>query len=73
MNEIINEANRCLKCKRPLCKEGCPVRTPVPEVMQLFLEGEIIKAGEMLFSNNPLSVVCSLICPHEKNCLGHCV
>ena len=27
----------------------------------------------MLFRNNPLSVVCSLVCDHEKQCEGHCV
>lgn len=27
----------------------------------------------MLFNNNPLSAICSIVCPHEKNCFGHCV
>jgi len=31
------------------------------------------QAGAMLFENNPLSVVCSLICPHENFCEGHCI
>jgi glutamate synthase (NADPH/NADH) small chain len=70
---IVEEAKRCLQCKRPLCKEGCPVNTPFNEVVKLLLEGSIIDAGEMLFKNNPLSVVCSLVCPHEKQCQGHCV
>lgn len=70
---IVEEAKRCLQCKRPLCKEGCPVSTPVNEVIKLLLDGKIIDAGEKLFNNNPLSVVCSLVCPHEKQCQGHCV
>ncbi|MDE6660835.1 MAG: NAD(P)-dependent oxidoreductase, partial [Anaeroplasmataceae bacterium] len=73
MSDIIQEAQRCLKCKRPLCKEGCPVRTEIPTIMQMFLDGKMDEAGAMLFENNPLSAVCSLICPHEKNCMGHCV
>lgn len=73
MSDIIQEAQRCLKCKRPLCKEGCPVKTEIPTIMQMFLDGKMDEAGEMLFENNPLSAVCSLICPHEKNCMGHCV
>lgn len=73
MAHVVEEAKRCLKCKRPLCKEGCPVNTPVNEVMQLLLDGNIKSAGEKLFNNNPLSVVCSLVCPHEKQCEGHCV
>ena len=27
----------------------------------------------MLYENNPLSVICSLVCDHEKQCEGHCV
>ncbi len=73
MTDVIEEAKRCLKCKKPLCKEGCPVHTPINEIMQMFLDGKMDEAGEMLFENNPLSAICSLICPHEKNCTGHCV
>lgn len=73
MADIINEAQRCLKCKRPFCKEGCPVGTEIPQIMQMFLDGKMDEAGEMLFDNNPLSALCSLICPHEKNCMGHCI
>ena len=73
MSDIIQEAQRCLKCKKPLCKEGCPVQTEIPTIMQMFLEGKMDEAGELLFKNNPLSAICSLICPHEKNCMGHCV
>jgi glutamate synthase (NADPH/NADH) small chain len=42
-------------------------------MINLFLAGDIKKAGAMLFANNPLSVVCSIVCPHEKHCEGHCV
>ncbi len=73
MADIISEAQRCLKCKKPMCKEGCPVKTEIPLIMQMFLDGKMDEAGEILFENNPLSALCSLICPHEKNCMGHCV
>ena len=73
MSEIINEAQRCLKCKRPLCKEGCPVKTEIPMIMQLFLDGKMDEAGKILFENNPLTAICSLICPHENNCMGNCI
>ncbi|MGE4290564.1 MAG: NAD(P)-dependent oxidoreductase [Desulfovibrio sp.] len=70
---IIEEASRCLQCKRPLCSKGCPVGTPINEMIRIFLAGDIRAAGELLFRNNPLSVVCSLICPHENFCEGHCI
>lgn len=70
---IVEEAKRCLQCKKPLCVQGCPISTDIPEMIKLLLDSEIAKAGEMLFCNNPLSVVCSLVCPHEKQCEGSCV
>jgi glutamate synthase (NADPH/NADH) small chain len=42
-------------------------------MIRLFLEGNIKEAGEKVFNNNPLSIICSLVCPHEKHCEGHCV
>lgn len=70
---VVNEARRCLHCKVPQCRTGCPINTPIPDMIQLFLNSQLDAAGEMLFENNPLSVVCSLVCDHEKQCEGHCV
>jgi glutamate synthase (NADPH/NADH) small chain len=72
-SHILEEAQRCLNCKNPACSRGCPVMTPIRDVIKMLLEGEILKAGEVLFENNPLSVICSLVCPHERQCEGHCV
>lgn len=70
---VIDEAKRCLNCKKPRCQEGCPIHTPIPVVIQMLLQGEMPEAAEMVFANNPLSVICSLVCDHEKQCEGHCV
>ena len=73
MVHVIEEANRCLQCKKPLCMTGCPISTEIPHMIKLFKEGKLKEAGQMLFDNNPLSVVCSLVCDHKKQCEGHCV
>lgn len=70
---IIDEANRCLNCKKPMCQQGCPVHTPIPQIIQMFKENRLMEAGERLFENNPISVICSIVCNHEKQCEGHCV
>lgn len=70
---VVNEARRCLNCKVPQCRKGCPINTPIPDMIRMFLEHRTEEAGQMLFENNPLSVVCSLVCDHEKQCEGHCV
>ncbi|WP_300328534.1 FAD-dependent oxidoreductase [Fusobacterium sp.] len=71
--ELLKESDRCLKCKNPLCKNACPINTSIPEVIELFQKEEYIKGGEILFNNNPISLVCSLICPFEKQCMGSCI
>ena len=69
-----NEALRCLLCKKPKCAlQGCPVHTPVPECMLLYRQGKLAEAGELLFRNNPLSAVTSLVCDWKQFCYGHCV
>ena len=70
---VMDEANRCLGCKKPQCQKGCPINTPIPEVIKLLKEQKLDEAGWMLFENNPLTTVCSLICNHENQCEGHCV
>ena len=70
---VMDEANRCLGCKNPQCVKGCPINTPIPEVIKLLKENKLDEAGWKLFENNPLTTVCSLICNHEKQCEGHCV
>ena len=70
---ILEEARRCLNCKNPMCQRGCPIHTPIPHVIQLMLAGKLDDAGRMLFENNPLTAVCSLVCNHENQCEGHCV
>ena len=72
-HNVIAEAKRCLNCKNPLCRKGCPINTPIPMFISSFLNGDIKSAGKMLFENNPLSVVCSIVCNHADQCQGHCV
>lgn len=70
---VIDDAKRCLQCKKPMCTEGCPIRTPIREVIHLLLDSKIAEAGKMLFDNNPLSIVCCHVCPQENQCEGHCI
>ena len=72
-DHVINEAKRCLNCKKPMCRTGCPINTPIPQMIHEFLNGGITEAGKMVFENNPLSIICSLVCDHEAQCEGHCI
>ncbi len=70
---VMDEADRCLQCKNPQCVKGCPIATPIPEVIALLRENKLDEAGRLLFENNPLTTVCSLVCNHEKQCEGNCI
>ena len=70
---VIEDAKRCRQCKSPKCSLGCPVHTPIRDAIHLLLESKLTEAGELLFNNNPLSLICSYICPQENQCEGHCV
>jgi len=70
---IIEESKRCLQCRDPQCQKACPVMTPIPKIIRMFKDNELMEAGEILFENNPMSVVCSHVCNHEAQCSGHCI
>lgn len=41
--------------------------------IRLLKSNHLDEAGRILFENNPLTTVCSLVCNHENQCEGHCV
>ncbi len=69
----LDEANRCLGCKNPQCMQGCPIHTPIPEVIKMFKEGKVEEAGKILADHNPMTTICCLVCDHEKQCEGNCI
>ena len=74
MTNNLEEARRCLLCKKPFCSlKGCPVHTAVPECMALCREGRLEEAGKILFDNNPLSAITSRVCDWKQFCFGNCI
>ena len=71
--QVLDEAKRCLQCKNPACTMGCPIGAPIKEAITLLLDSQLEQAGQLLFDNNPLALVCSYVCPQENQCEGHCV
>lgn len=67
------EASRCLRCKKPFCREGCPVGVPIPEFLALIAEGEFDAAAKKIKETNALPAVCGRVCPQENQCEGRCL
>ena len=71
--EAIEEANRCLQCKRQRCVQGCPVSVRIPEFILKLREGDINAAKEIILSTNSLPAITGRVCPQENQCQEFCI
>jgi glutamate synthase (NADPH/NADH) small chain len=67
------EAQRCIQCKDPRCKQGCPVEIDIPQFIAKIKEGEFEGAIRKLWEKNSLPAVCGRVCPQEVQCEGLCI
>ena len=67
------EAARCLRCKKPLCVEGCPVNVNIPAFITEIAEGRFAAAAKVLKRTNNLPAVCGRVCPQETQCESKCI
>jgi len=67
------EAKRCLQCKKPLCKTGCPVDVDIPEFIKALQDGDMPQAVRILKRKNSLPGICGRVCPQESQCEMKCV
>ena len=71
--QAMEETARCLNCKNPLCRQGCPVSVRIPEFISKVAAGEFEEAYEIITSTNLLPAVCGRVCPQEKQCESKCI
>jgi glutamate synthase (NADPH/NADH) small chain len=71
--EAIQEAQRCLQCKKPTCIQGCPVEIDIPGFIDLIAQGDFRSAINRLKEKNVLPAVCGRVCPQEEQCEKVCV
>lgn len=71
--EAIDEAKRCLNCKNPSCKKGCPIDNDIPDFIHQLSMGNMGDAMRIINEKSNLPAICGRVCPHEKQCQGHCV
>ena len=69
----MEEAKRCLQCKKPKCVEGCPVNIHIPEFIAKVAEGDFQAAYEIVTSTNALPALSGRVCPQETQCESKCV
>lgn len=69
----INEAMRCLQCRKKPCETGCPVKVRIPEFIAKVAEGEFEEAYQIISTTSSLPAICGRVCPQENQCEGKCV
>ncbi|NCO53057.1 MAG: glutamate synthase (NADPH), homotetrameric [Deltaproteobacteria bacterium CG_4_8_14_3_um_filter_51_11] len=68
----IEEANRCIQCKKRNCQAGCPVNIDIPDFIRNLREGNIEEASRVLKKKTSLPGICGRVCPQELQCEHAC-
>ena len=71
--EAMEEAVRCLNCKKPKCVQGCPVSIDIPGFISKVKEGDFASAYQVIGQSSALPAVCGRVCPQESQCEGQCI
>ena len=71
--EAVQEAERCLHCKKPQCVAGCPVNINIPEFIHALKEREFGSAYDVISQSSSLPAICGRVCPQERQCEGKCI
>ena len=71
--EAVKEAERCLNCKNPKCRQGCPVSIDIPAFIAKVKDEDFEGAAKEIAQYSSLPAVCGRVCPQEKQCEGKCV
>ena len=69
----VEEARRCLQCKKPLCNQGCPVGIDIPGFIKCIVEGNFGAGVKKIKETNALPAICGRVCPQEEQCEKTCV
>lgn len=67
------EAQRCLDCPNPGCRQGCPVGIDIPRFVKHIEAGNIPAAAATIKETSSLPAVCGRVCPQEKQCESQCI
>ena len=69
----VAEAERCLNCKVPQCRTGCPVGVNIPGFIAKIKARDYDGAIATIKESNSLPAVCGRVCPQENQCEKHCI
>ncbi|MDD3839397.1 MAG: NADPH-dependent glutamate synthase [Clostridia bacterium] len=71
--QAVQEAKRCLQCKKPQCVAGCPVNVQIPDFIKKIAEEDFEGAISIIKQTNNLPAICGRVCPQEEQCEKKCI
>ena len=70
--QAVEEAKRCIQCKKPACVPKCPVNVDIPAFVNAIADGDLPTAAKIVYATNSLPAICGRVCPQESQCEQNC-
>ena len=71
--QAVEEAARCIQCKKPMCVTGCPVEIDIPAFISAIRDKDYVGGLSIIRKYNMLPAICGRVCPQENQCQGKCI
>ena len=72
LEDAVNESDRCLACKKPLCIPGCPISINIPGFICKIQEKDFRGAYDILSEASISPAICGRVCRQEDQCELNC-
>ena len=69
----VEEAKRCLQCKKSNCVSKCPVEIDIPGFIKSIADKDFTTGIRLLKEKNCLPAICGRVCPQEEQCEEACL
>jgi len=72
LGDAMNQAQRCLDCGVPGCRNACPLHNHIPEWLEALGRGDVEGAAAISHATSNLPEICGTVCPSHRLCEGGC-
>jgi glutamate synthase (NADPH/NADH) small chain len=73
VEQAMDEAGRCLRCRNRPCKTGCPVGIDCRGFVERIEKGDFEGAVRLVKEKNLLPAITGRVCPQSDQCEGPCL
>ncbi len=67
------QASRCIQCPNAGCMAVCPLKCPIPELLELVAGGQFAEAARLFFSSHHIPELASHTCVGGRVCERDCI